>query len=183
MNFEAKLEITSLEKRFQAETTPYSFLLSDIELQSVRSFWSRSRNTNLKRREEEGKSWQRWDSNPRPQRGLRPERSALDHSATLPTLWLLLLYNKILKSISKSKELAHAVSQKNQIHILILKTFNKFVNSKIQKLYFYLSLISKKNPCELSLSYWKIFIFRKTNSFLIDLFLRIFESFFWELIS
>lgn len=26
---------------------------------------------------------QKWDSNPRPQSGLRPERSALDHSAIL----------------------------------------------------------------------------------------------------
>ena len=28
---------------------------------------------------------QKWDSNPRPQSGLRPERSALDHSAILTT--------------------------------------------------------------------------------------------------
>ena len=40
------------------------------------------------------KIWQLWDSNPRPQSGLVPKTSALDHSAKLPFIkcFLIIIY-------------------------------------------------------------------------------------------
>ena len=48
------------------------------------------------------KQWQKWDSNPRLQGRLRPERSALDHSAILPDCSLLNVANTASKQRKSS---------------------------------------------------------------------------------
>ena len=50
------------------------------------------------------KIWQLWDSNPRPQSGLVPKTSALDHSAKLPFMNIIICCKTLLviKYITKN---------------------------------------------------------------------------------